>query len=222
MVYNRFKGFRKFYFLTLAGILVVLYWIYLGLNMVFFHPNEPYDFSRYLLYQITSLLGLLLASLNASKINDQITRCDLSGSHKMAFRNVVYISVAVLLVLVVLRDSGISRLFLFGFLPILYLSFLVAHRSLPKFLLRKLFSERQQHRVLLVGPPGKAQEMRLWCQQTAELGLDISNFLEHSNYLGGVAGVPFGDPGADYPTGQNSTDHSPRTAARPADFRRDC
>jgi exopolysaccharide biosynthesis polyprenyl glycosylphosphotransferase len=190
MVYNRFKGFKNFYYLALLAILVGFFWTYLGLTMASFHSNDPYDLGRYLLYQIAAVVGLLLASLNSSKINDEITRCDFLASHKLAFRNVAYIGGAILLVLVLLKDAGISRLFLFSFLPLLYLTFFVAQLSLPKFLLRTLFSDRQQHRVLLLGPPEKAREMKLWCEQTAELGLDIANFFDHSDHFRGMANRP--------------------------------
>ena len=187
MVYNRFKGFKNFYYLALTVILISCFWCYLGLVMVLFHPNESYDSGQYVLYQITAVLGLVFASFNSSKIHDKITRCDLLGSHHIAFRNVAYITGAILLLLVLLKDPKISRLFLFSFLPLLYVIFLISHRSLPKLLLRSVFSARQQHRVLLVGPSEKAQEMKLWCQQTAELGLDIANFLEDANDFRGMA-----------------------------------
>jgi exopolysaccharide biosynthesis polyprenyl glycosylphosphotransferase len=190
MVYNRFKGFRNFYYWALAAILVVLFWAHLALADTVFHSNSGVDYTHYLIYLLAALLGLLLASLKAGQINGDITRCDLVGSHNTAFRNVTFIAGAVLLVLVLLKDPIISRLFLFTFLPVLYLAFFAAHRSLPKVLLRTLFSDRQQRRVLLVGPPAKAQEMKLWCQQTAELGLDIANFSETPNYFRGIANLP--------------------------------
>lgn len=190
MVYNRFKGFKNFYYLALVMILVGFFWTCLGLVMVLFHSSDPYDWGRYLFYQITAVLGLLWASLHSSKINDEITRCDLLGSHNVALRNVAYVAGAILLVLVLLKDAGISRLFLFTFLPLLYFIFLISHRSLPKLLLRTLFSDRQQHRVLLVGPAEKAREMKLWCQQTAELGLDVANFIEDLNQFRGVTSLP--------------------------------
>lgn len=194
MVYNRFKGFRNFYYFALAGILVAMFWGDLGLTTILFHPNDSVDYYlRYLLYQIATLLGLFLASLKAGQINGDITRCDLIGSHNIAFRNVLFIAGAVLLLLVLLKDAGISRLFLFSLLPLLYLAFFVAHRALPKFLLRTLFSDRQQRRVLLVGQPAKAQEMKLWCQQTAELGLDIANFVEQPNHFEGIVTLPDAD-----------------------------
>ena len=192
MVYNRFKGFRNFYYVALAAILVVLFWAHLGLANALFHPNGVGGdyYAHYLLYQIAAVIGLLFASLKAGQMNGDITRCDLIGSHNIAFRNVVFIAGAVLLVEVLLKDAMISRLFLFTLLPLLYLAFFVTHRLLPKVLLRTLFSDRQQRRVLLVGPPAKAQEMKLWCQQTAELGLDIANFGETPDYFRGIASLP--------------------------------
>jgi exopolysaccharide biosynthesis polyprenyl glycosylphosphotransferase len=178
MVYNRFKGFKKFYYLTLVGILSVFFWICFGFTMAMFHSNEQPDWAHYFFYQLTAILGLLWASFNSSKISEEITRYDLLGSHLVALRNVAYTGGSILLALVLLKDAGISRLFLFSFLPLCYLVFLLAHLSLPKLLLRTLFSDRHERRVLLVGTPEKAQEMKLWCQQTADLGLDIRHFLE--------------------------------------------
>ncbi len=43
MVYNRYKGFKKFYYLTLGVVLSVSFWLCLGLTMAMFHSNEPYD-----------------------------------------------------------------------------------------------------------------------------------------------------------------------------------
>jgi exopolysaccharide biosynthesis polyprenyl glycosylphosphotransferase len=193
MVYNRFKGFKKFYYLTLVVILSVFFWLYLGITvatMAMLHSNQGYDWGRYLFYQIAAILGLLWGSLDAGKVNDQITRGDLLASHALALRHVAYIAGAILLVLVLLKDAGISRLFLFSFLPLLYLVFLVAHSSLPKLMLRTLFSDRHERRVLLVGSQEKARAMKLWCEQTAELGLDISNFLEDSYQFHGAATLP--------------------------------
>jgi exopolysaccharide biosynthesis polyprenyl glycosylphosphotransferase len=182
MVYNRFKGFKDVYYLLLSLALIAVFWTYLGLAMVLFHPNDPYETGHYLLYQIIAIAGLAIASLRTSKTDEKISRCDLAGCHKAAFRNVAYVGGAIVLLLVLLKDPTISRLFLFSFLPILYLIFLISHRYLPKFLLRTFFSDHHKHRVLLVGPPEKAREMKLWCQQTAELGLDIRNFLDDSDH----------------------------------------
>jgi putative colanic acid biosynthesis UDP-glucose lipid carrier transferase len=123
--------------------------------------------------------GLGIAALNSQKLNGKILRCDLLGSHYIALRNVLYVAGAILLLLVLFKDPQISRLFLFTYLPVLYLIFFYAHRHIPHFLMRTFFSERHQHKALLVGPLEKAREMRDWCKQTAELGLDISNLVEN-------------------------------------------
>jgi exopolysaccharide biosynthesis polyprenyl glycosylphosphotransferase len=190
MVYNRYKGFKKFYYLTLGVVLSVSFWLCLGLTMAMFHSNEPYDLGHYLFYQLTAVLGLLWASINSNKLNDAITRSDLLASHIVGLRNVAYIAGAILLAMVLLKDAGISRLFLFSFLPFLYLAFFIAHLTLPKVLVRTLFSDRHERRVLLVGSHRKVREMKLWCQQTAELGLDVANLLEDSGQVLGAPNVP--------------------------------
>jgi len=131
MVYNRFKGFKDVYYLLLSLALIAVFWSYLGLAMVLFHPNDPYETGHYLLYQISAIAGLAIASLRTSKADEKISRCDLAGCHKIAFRNVAYVGGAILLLLVLLKDPTISRIFLFSFLPFLYLVFLVTHRFLP-------------------------------------------------------------------------------------------
>jgi len=190
MVYNRYKGFKKFYYLTLVGVLSVCFWLCLGLTMAMFHSSDPFDWGHYLFYQLTAALGLLWASINSNKLKDAITRSDLLASHIVALRNVAYIGGAILLTLVLLKDAGVSRLFLFSFLPLLYLAFLFAHLTLPKLLVRTLFSDRHERRVLLVGSPPKVREMKLWCQQTAELGLDVANLVEDSDQFVGASNLP--------------------------------
>src|SRR6202047_2304025 len=123
MVYNRYKGFKKFYYLTLLVVLSLCFWLCLGLTMAMFHSSDPFDWRHYLLYQLTAGLGLLWASINSHKLNNEIARSDLLASHIVALRNAAYIASALLLAMVLLKDAGISRLFLFSFLPLLYLFF---------------------------------------------------------------------------------------------------
>jgi exopolysaccharide biosynthesis polyprenyl glycosylphosphotransferase len=179
MVYNRIRGVKNTYYWGLAILLIAAFWAWLIILKLIYHTDAPYDYYRYFHYQLAALAGLAVASINSQRLNDEILRCDLSGSHSVALRNVLFVAGAILLVLVLFKDPQISRLFLFTYLPLLYIVFFYAHRRLPRFLMRTFFSERYQHRTLLVGPLGKAREMEDWCKQTAELGLDISNFMDN-------------------------------------------
>jgi len=179
MVYNRVRGVKNSYYWLLALLLVIAFWSYLSFLVILFHADNAYDYGHYLIYQLTALAGLGIASLNSQKLNDKVLRCDLFGSHSIALRNVLFVAGAILLLLALFKDPQISRLFLFTYLPLLYLAFFYAHRHLPRFLMRTFFSDRHQHKALLVGPLEKAREMQDWCKQTAELGLDISNLVEN-------------------------------------------
>ena len=160
MVYNRVRGVKNSYYWLLALLLVIAFWSYLSFLIILFHADNSYDYGHYLIYQFTALAGLGIASLNSQKLNDKILRCDLFGSHIIALRNVLFVAGAILLLLVLFKDPQISRLFLFTYLPLLYLAFFYAHRHLPRFLMRTFFSDRHQHKALLVGPLEKAREMQ--------------------------------------------------------------
>jgi exopolysaccharide biosynthesis polyprenyl glycosylphosphotransferase len=178
MVYNRIKGVKNCYYLGLAFLLVATFWLWLEILVIIFKSDNSYNYYRYFLYQFAVLGGLGAASITSQKLNNKILRCDLAGSHSIALRNVLFVAGAILLHLVLFKDPEISRLFLFTYLPLLYVVFFYAHRHLPRFLMRTFFSERYQHKTLLVGPVEKARDMTNWCKQTAELGLDISNLME--------------------------------------------
>src|SRR5260221_2282035 len=182
MVYNRVRGVKNSYYLLLALLLVNAFWSDRSFLVILFHADNAYDYGHYLIYQLIALAGLGIASLNSQKINDKVLRCDLFGSHSIALRNVLFVAGAILLLLALFKDPQISRLFLFTYLPLLYLAFFYAHRHLPRFLMRTFFSDRHQHKALLVGPLEKARDMQDWCTQTSELGLDISNLMEHTGY----------------------------------------
>src|SRR5260221_2002499 len=180
MVYNRVQGLKNAYYWLLALLLVMSFWSYLGFLALLFRTDNAYNYGHYLLYQLTALAGLTLASINSHRLNDRILRCDVPGSHSIALRNVLFVAGAILVLLVLLKDPQISRLFLFTYLPVLYLIFFYSHRHVPRFVMRTFFSNRYQHKALLVGPVEKAREMKDWCRQTAELGLDISHLVENA------------------------------------------
>jgi putative colanic acid biosynthesis UDP-glucose lipid carrier transferase len=180
MVYNRVQGLKNAYYWSLAFVLVASFWSYLGLLVLIFHADNGYNYGQYLLYQLAALCGLGLSSINSHRLNDRVLRCDVLGSHSIALRNVLFVAGAILLLLVLFKDPQISRLFLFSYLPLLYVVFFYAHRHLPRFVMRTFFSNRYQRKALLVGPTEKAREMKDWCKQTVELGLDISYLVENS------------------------------------------
>ncbi|HET7512737.1 MAG TPA: exopolysaccharide biosynthesis polyprenyl glycosylphosphotransferase, partial [Chthoniobacterales bacterium] len=83
-----------------------------------------------------------------------------------------FASVGVLIFyLIAAKDSFISRIFFFNFLPWLYIALLFSHHFLPEFLARKVF--RREERTLLVGSTAKARALRGWLRHKAEMGLRI-------------------------------------------------
>jgi exopolysaccharide biosynthesis polyprenyl glycosylphosphotransferase len=96
---------------------------------------------------------------------------------------------AILLVLVGTKDVRMSRLFLFSFLPLLYVVLFFCHRFLPAILVRIFFSKDYTQKALIVGPIEKAERIENWYTQVSNLGLEASCFFQG---LGGKSDASYG------------------------------
>src|SRR5260221_1242490 len=89
----------------------------------------------------SDLVGFSFAvrALNSGTKSQQLLRSDFYSNHSAALRDVSAAGAAILLVLVATKDLRISRLFLFSFLPLLYIVLFFCHRFLPTTLVRIFF-----------------------------------------------------------------------------------
>jgi hypothetical protein len=73
------------------------------------------------------------------------------------------------LYLVAAKDAFISRVFLFNFVPWLYIALLFSHYYLPSLLAWGIF--RREDKTLLIGSGQRAARLREWLERKAEIGL---------------------------------------------------
>ena len=101
---------------------------------------------------------------------------------------------SLLLMLVLSKDQNLSRLFLLTFVPVFYPMILLSAHFLPKLLSRNLFKGAQLERVLLVGSPGRADQIRDWLSAKRAYGVHTVGILtEEENLSNGwlpVLGTP--------------------------------
>jgi putative colanic acid biosynthesis UDP-glucose lipid carrier transferase len=88
------------------------------------------------------------------------------------------VAAAIMVVLVATRDRAISRIFLFTFLPLLYVLLFFCHRFIPRMLVKSFFSGENLQKALLVGPLEKAKKIEKWCTQMSDLGMHASCFFQ--------------------------------------------
>src|SRR5260221_3367378 len=178
MLWHRMRGLNRAYYSVLVIFVSGFYWLYLLLfgSLV----QRPLDFAYewYVTYCLAAICTFAVRALNSGTKGEQLLRSDFYSNHSAALRDVSAAGAAILLVLVATKDLRISRLFLFSFLPLLYIVLFFCHRFLPTTLVRIFFFNGHMEKTLLVGPIEKAERIENWYSQMSNLGLEASCFFE--------------------------------------------
>ena len=171
MVTQRTKGLYRVFLLCQIGIVAGLFWLGVWIMVHSYSQGAQLTWRRYSIYCAMLVIGLLGESLSREGSKRYFLQAEFLRQHRLALRQ-TFASVGVLIFyLIAAKDSFISRIFFFNFLPWLYIALLFSHHFLPEFLARKVF--RREERTLLVGSTAKARALRGWLRRKAEMGLRI-------------------------------------------------
>jgi putative colanic acid biosynthesis UDP-glucose lipid carrier transferase len=171
MVTQRTKGLYRVFLLCQIGIVAGLFWLGVWIMVHSYSQGAQLTWRRYSIYCAMLVIGLLGESLSREGSKRYFLQAEFLRQHRLALRQ-TFASVGVLIFyLIAAKDSFISRIFFFNFLPWLYIALLFSHHFLPEFLARKVF--RREERTLLVGSAAKARALRGWLRHKAEMGLRI-------------------------------------------------
>ena len=169
MVTQRTQGLYRLFLLCQIGIVAALFWLGVWVMVTFYSKGAELTWRRYTVYCAMLVIGLLGESLSREGSKRYFLQSELLRQHRLALRQ-TFASVGVLVFyLVATKDSFISRIFFFNFLPWLYIALLFSHYFLPEFLARGIF--RREEKTLLVGSTAKAAQLRGWLRRKAEMGL---------------------------------------------------
>lgn len=171
MVTQRTKGLYRVFLLCQIAIVAGLFWLGVWIMVHSYSQGAQLTWRRYSIYCAMLVIGLLGESLSREGSKRYFLQAEFLRQHRLALRQ-TFASVGVLIFyLIAAKDSFISRIFFFNFLPWLYIALLFSHHFLPEFLARKVF--RREERTLLVGSTAKARALRGWLRRKAEMGLRI-------------------------------------------------
>ena len=157
----------------IAAVSAGLFWLWIAVHFSFRLAGTPVTPSRYAIY-----MGVIMAALGldllVSKIHDtDLLQLDLIGVLRISFRQTLTVLVVLLLFLVAQKDTAISRVFLFSFIPVLYGALTALNRALPRFIASTLFDSRRREQTLLLGSPSQARRMMAWIEGKSQYGVDI-------------------------------------------------
>jgi putative colanic acid biosynthesis UDP-glucose lipid carrier transferase len=167
MVTQRTEGLYRLFLLCQIVIVAALFWLGVWIMITFYSPSGgALTWGRYSIYCGMLVLGLTLETLNRSK--NFFLQNELLRPHRLSLRQTAASVGLLVLYLVAAKDAFISRVFLFNFVPWLYIALLFSHYYLPSLLARGIF--RREDRTLLVGSSARAAQLRDWLLRKSEIG----------------------------------------------------
>jgi len=171
MVTQRTQGLYRVFLLCQIVIVAALFWFGVWVMVTFYSPSAELTWNRYSIYCAMLVLGMLGESLSREGSKKYFLQSELLRQHRLALRQTFASTGVLVFYLVATKDSFISRVFFFNFLPWLYIALLFSHYFLPEFLARGMF--RREEKTLLVGSTAKAKALRGWLRRKAEMGLRV-------------------------------------------------
>src|SRR5437763_5077042 len=185
MVTQRTEGLYRVFLFCQIVIVAALFWIGVWIRVTFYSEGGPLTWGRYIIYCGMIVLGLTLETLNRSK--NFFLQNELLRPHRLSLRQTAASIGLLVLYLVAAKDAFISRVFLFNFVPWLYIALLFSHYYLPSILARGIF--RREDKTVLIGPSQRAAQLRDWLQRKAEIGFRTVGLISDEDKIDNV-GVP--------------------------------
>jgi putative colanic acid biosynthesis UDP-glucose lipid carrier transferase len=167
MVTQRTEGLYRVFLFCQIIIVAALFWLGVWIMVTFYSEGGALTWGRYSIYCGMLVLGLTLETLNRSK--NFFLQNELLRPHRLSLRQTAASVGLLILYLVAAKDAFISRVFLFNFVPWLYIALLFSHYYLPSILARGIFS--RENKTLLIGSGQRAAQLHEWLQRKSEIGL---------------------------------------------------
>src|SRR5438045_2737024 len=185
MVTQRTEGLYRVFLFCQIIIVAALFWFGVWIMVTCYSEGGALAWGRYSIYCGTLVLGLILETLSRSK--NFFLQNELLRPHRLSLRQTAASVGLLVLYLVAAKDAFISRVFLFNFVPWLYIALLFSHYYLPSLLSRGIF--RREDKTVLVGPSQRAAQLRDWLQRKAEIGFRTIGLISDEDKIDNV-GVP--------------------------------
>jgi len=185
MVTQRTEGLYRLFLLCQIIIVAALFWLGVWIMVTFYSEGGSLTWGRYSIYCGMLVLGLTLETLSRSK--NFFLQNELLRPHRLSIRQTAASVGLLVLYLVAAKDAFISRVFLFNFVPWLYIALLFSHYYLPSILARGIFS--RENKTLLIGSGQRAAQLREWLQRKSEIGLRTIGLLSDDDKIDNV-GIP--------------------------------
>ncbi len=190
MVTNRTEGIYRLFLLCQILLVASLFWFGVWIMVTFYSDGNEMTWRRYTVYCVLLLFGVTLESLTRDGPKNFFLQNELLRQHRFALRQTFASMAALVIYLVAMHDTFISRVFFFNFIPWLYVALLFSHHYLPTFLARSIFKSERLERTLLIGSAEKAFQLRGWLRRKSDIGLRTIGLLSEEALEQTEDGIP--------------------------------
>ena len=152
----------------------------------------------YFIYAVIAVVALFARSAYRSNEDGAILSGLFWGRLRLASRQTFFSSTALVFFLIATKDRDISRVFLFSWLPILFLTLCATTLATPHLLIPLLFGKNHKQRFLLITRRCEIfQKERLieWLQRQQRRGISVCGVLGPKDLQTFTSNIPWlGDP----------------------------
>ena len=156
-----------------AAVAFVIFWLWVALFFVGLRSQGPASYVRYFEYSTVLVFGVCVNHVVAKLNRLDLLQLDFLGALRLSMRQTVTLFAVIAIYLFARRDSSMSRLFLFSFIPLFCAAFVILNAKLPRFLASRMFHLRRRQRTILVGSPAQAGRIATWLRHKSRYGLDV-------------------------------------------------
>lgn len=177
MIHRRVRGLALLHGSVQIGFALMAFWGLLWVQFGMFNAGSAAQISDYFVYSLLLVAAFVLYLVRSSLWNEDVLHLDLIRTAQMTMRQMLHISAPLFVYLVATKDHGISRLFLFSYLCVLFGVLFVSNRRLPSLLARLCFQGRRQQKILICGLPEDLSRIRPWLKRKTALGMQVLGFV---------------------------------------------
>ncbi len=171
LIASRIQGLRSLQMALGCLVAVVVYWLWLA-AFVLIKRQWTIDWEHYALLSCVVIAAFAADFFKGSRwlappVEDPLRGW---GASSLAAVQTFTVFAAIATVVVLLKNHTISRTFLAGFLPMLFVSLLVVHKVSPRWLASHLFRGRRRQKLIAIGNPRSVARLRSWIKEQESLG----------------------------------------------------
>jgi exopolysaccharide biosynthesis polyprenyl glycosylphosphotransferase len=171
---------------TLVGAEACLLWVCLS-------KSGLIRFSTQLsssLYLMVIIAGVIVAHSRLSRRMAALPEGSIATAIQVSWRQLAYIAAALFSTIVLLKDTGISRVFISFYLLYLFAALLVVNRLQAKFLQKLITSAKDAEPTLLVSGSDYFPQFSHWLSQLDQRGYRLVGRLAYAGQIANAPQVP--------------------------------